>query len=298
MPKSTQVQVQECLTRARELLGAADPEVLSMTQVAERVADVVGVCLVTARRYLRKSVESGDLVELMPDRGWHVTWPEAVSAGLSVRLIKDHASDGGNRTVVRNVLSADHEKRTGTTWGPGNTTYLITRNQADHFVKTVVEEELKKKEAESARRNAAKEAEAAAIRRREPGLKREIRRMRMLLTPVWTDRDNMVSADVHLHESYSRVLDKGLERGQLPVEDHDLVISLSAWNDGASLVRQILAKGLEWYLSELPDMRCMHCGDRIFHLDDGDRGGWWHWGNSVSGCKGGETKATPAKADG
>jgi hypothetical protein len=221
-----------------------------------------------------------------------------VSAGLTVRLIKEHVTDDANRTVVRHVLSADSKKWVGTTYGPGNTTYLITREKADRFVETVIEEELKKKEAETTRRNAAKEAEAAEIRRREPGLKREIRRMRMLLNPVWTDRDNMVSADVHLHEPYSRVLNKGLERGQLPVEDHDLVISLSAQNDGASLVRQILAKGLEWYLSELPDMRCMHCGDRIFHLDDGDRGGWWHWGNSVSGCKGGETKATPAKADG
>jgi hypothetical protein len=294
MSQVVQERVRECLEHAREFLAEAAPMVLSVTEVADRVSGQIGLNMQSTRRYVRQSVDSGELIELRPDHGWNVTWPGAREAKLPcVRLVKEHARDNSGWHYTRHVLTADPEKRIGTSYGPGNTTYLITKEQADAFVKGTTETIAARKKAEKEAYDAAKKAEAEEIGRREPGFRRELQRLRLLLNPEWQSRDNMVSADVHLHEPYSRVLERGLKRGELPIGDHDLVLSLSAWGSGASLMRKILRKGLEWYLTELPQNFCQHCESRIFRTEDGEHSHWWHWKTGREACEDRDNKAKP-----
>lgn len=288
----TSQKIEQAIEIASEYIADADPGVPRMTDVAEKVAEDLACSVATARKYLRTAVDAGRLIELKPTRGWFVRWPSAEKAGFTsayniprmTMTTQWGTGENKDRILGRRIeITIDREKNPPSSYGPGNTTYLLTNERADALVETWAGEAEAKKEAEEAARNAAKEAERKEIDRRSPGLRALVRRMGYLLRTSLDFRTDGGS-------SIARLM--GDSEGK-PVEEQSLNLNLMAWGSQAETLRTILELGVKAYLGTQPVIQCQHCGQRIASAVQNSQTVWWHIETAIRRCKGAQTLAEP-----
>ncbi len=271
-------QAAEALIEADRLIEAEAPGLYDTTSLAERVGLMVGVSAATAKRYLRAAVDAGRLLELKPNRGFRVTLPGEGAHHFRV-VVENYRPQ---RLII--VEGETTPYPVPSHYGPGRTTYMTTPAQAKALVDAAKEKAKAAKEEEQARREAEKKAERAEIKRREPGLINELRRLRFALTSEWLDVDNQVRAGARLLDFHPK--------GK-PVEEQRLDVDVTAAGTAVSVLREILDVGLRHHLNGLPVVVCQHCGQRILSTKERGEVVWWHVESTDLKCKGGETSAGP-----
>lgn len=136
MSEHTERLRQEALRLGTELIETTAPGLLSVTQVSQHVAGVLGIRVPSARRHLRANIPTGHLIELSPSPYWTVTWPDAQKAGLTeLWLVRERHTLADGSEAMRLVLAADLRRGRPCYYGPGNTTYLTTARLAAAFVR-------------------------------------------------------------------------------------------------------------------------------------------------------------------
>jgi hypothetical protein len=107
-----------------------------MTYVATQVGERMEMPIHCVRRYLRTAVRRGQLVELVPDGAWRVTWQEAYESGIGpVRIAVEMYRVAEKREATRLVLVADSSPlRSRRGRAPYGTTYVLTARQAKLFI--------------------------------------------------------------------------------------------------------------------------------------------------------------------
>lgn len=128
----------EALRLGSEFITDAHPEILSVTQVATHVAEVMGMTLPAARRQLRASIPTGQLIELIPSSNWAVTWVQAQRSGVGmVWLVREKYQVDDKHESTRLVLAADRYSARPSYYGPGAATFLTTPRLAAAFLRRV-----------------------------------------------------------------------------------------------------------------------------------------------------------------
>lgn len=133
------------LDRAQQFMYAAEPGIMSITQIAGRLCNDMLMCNTTVRRYLYLNILAGHLIDLHPDKSWRVMLPEAQRAGLGViRLCVDVFAVDEKREATRLVLAPDWQHGYVRAVGPGTVSYLTTKDHASAFVQRVKAERPKR----------------------------------------------------------------------------------------------------------------------------------------------------------
>lgn len=128
------------LDLAQRAIHAAEPGILSVQQVAERLHKETLVSMKTVRRYMYLNFLAGHLINLYPDSAWRVTWPEAEEAGIgTIRLCVDIFQLDDKRQATRLVLMPDWQRGRVRAVGPGTVSYLTTKDYASEFVRRMQE---------------------------------------------------------------------------------------------------------------------------------------------------------------
>lgn len=129
----------QALELAQEITADHAPGLLTMTQLATRVGQRMGIQQVaSARLYLRTSVRMGLLVELKPDVSWRVRWDPAARAGVDdLRIVAERYEVEERVEATRLVLSNDPLRGRPRHYGPpDHATYVMTREQAASALRT------------------------------------------------------------------------------------------------------------------------------------------------------------------
>lgn len=277
---------------ALEAIHDAAPAILTMTEVAEKVAGNGGVTTSTARNWLRAAVEAGDLLELTPrSRKFFIDLPGAEAAGLGPFYVVQKWT-GQSRDFHREISTDDGAQRPSS-YGPGRTTYVVDPKQMREYVQSLADEKKAKEEADREAAKAEQEAAKREFRRRFPGLLHNLRRFRLLGTEIREPRGRfaMVRSNTYLEDTDRR----GKEA--MTVEERDASVTVHAYgNENVALLHSILDAGIAVHVESQPVTYCAHCAGRILQVPQGGDGGfWWHLATTNASCgKDTDTKAEPA----
>jgi hypothetical protein len=291
MKETVKRRVMAAVEQAKEILGEKEPAIVRVTDVADRVAGRLGISQVTAKKYLRIGCDEGELVELEPNSRFYVDLPEATEAGIrDLRIVQQHAYKDGRYAASYLILSTDEEKNPPSSYGPGNTTYLVTTGYVTRLVAQIAAERKAKEEQEKAEREERKKAERAEIRRRNPDLLTTARRLSLILGAA-DGYDGRVRA--WLHEP---ALSGYKGRPKEPIEEWDLHFDVGSSGGVVPVLMEILDHGLGMYLVGQPKVHCVHCGERIMRFER-QGGWWWHLNSTNAKCKDADTKAMPPEGE-
>jgi hypothetical protein len=284
-------KIDHAVTVALEAIRDAAPGLLTMTEVAEKVASHADVTTGTARNWLRKAIEAGDLLELTPwSRRFVIELPGADTAGVGPFYVGEERT--GTSYDMRRVITTDDTKRRPSSYGPGRTTYMADPQQIREYVQQLADEKTAKQEAEREASRAEKKAQAKEISCRFPGLQRSLRTLRLLGTEMREPKGRFAAVSARAH------LENAERRGEVKaIEDRDTSVTIHAWGDeNAAVLRAILEAGISAYVASQPMTHCAHCAERILLArQDEDAGFWWHVATAITSCgKDRDTKAEPA----
>lgn len=280
-------KVDGAVTVALEAIHDAAPGLLTMTEVAEKVAENAGVTVSTARNWLRVACEAGDLIELKPSHWWGVDLPGEKTAGVGPFRITTERT--GLRVIDRRpVITDDPVATRPSPYGPGRTTYLVDPQQVREYVQQLADHKKAKEEAERAARKGDEKAERQEIARRFPGLRRLLRRLEFVGRDTREDnnrtRATMLEADLRLSAHRNEDVD---------ITERRVHLDIRGWGDAnVALMRSILEAGISAHIADQPLILCKHCGQRILRTT-GDRQWWWHVETTNASCAEGDTKAEP-----
>jgi hypothetical protein len=281
-------KIDHAVTVALEAIRDAAPGLLTMTEVAEKVASHADVTTGTARNWLRKAIEAGDLLELTPwSRRFVIELPGADTAGVGPFYVGEERT--GTSYDMRRVITTDDTKRRPSSYGPGRTTYMADPQQIREYVQRLADEKKAEEEANREAEKAAEKAERNEIIRRFPGLGRVLRRLSFLGEDA---RENGVR--VALLEADTRLSHRDAREGK-DITEHTVHLDIRVWGDAnVAVVRSILKAGISAHLADQPMTMCKHCGGRILRTR-GDQRWWWHVETTNASCgKDTDTKAEPA----
>lgn len=283
-------------TLALEAIHDAAPGLLTMTQVAEKVASYTDVAVSTGRNRLRAAVEAGKLLELTPwSRTFSIELPGAKAAGVGPFYIAVEWTGTGRSH--RHVVTTDDNKPRPSSYGPGRTTYLVDPDQVREYVQQLVDWKKAKQEADREARNAEKKLQRTEITRRFPGLQRHLRIFRLLSKSHTPGRENRGFAMV---DTKAYLDTRDAQRGEeAATEERDTNVTINVYGDeNVAILRAILEAGLSAYIAEQPLMVCKHCDRRILHTKDDHDDFWWHVETGKGMCdKDSTTSAEPVKED-
>lgn len=289
---TSRAKVDEAVTIALETVRDAAPGLLTLTEVAEKVASHAGVSASTARNRLRTAIEEGSLLELKPwSRKFFIDLPGGKEAGVGPFYIAmEWTSTGPVRDRgSRKVITTDDEAMRPSSYGPGNTTYVTDPELAREYVQQLADEKKAKEEAEREAERQAEKAERREINRRFPGLNRLLRRVMLVGQDA---REN--GARVALLEADTRLSYRDAREGK-GITERTLHLDIKVWGDAnVAIMQSILAAGISSHLADQPLILCRHCEQRILRTT-GDRQWWWHVDTTNASCAEGGTKAEPVK---
>lgn len=273
---------------ALEAIHDAAPGVLTMTQVAEKVAENGGVTTSTARNWLRAAVAAGDLLELTPrSRKFFIDLPGADDAGLGPFFIARR----WNGSSWGFEITTDDNRERPSGYGPGKTTYLADPKQIREYVQKLADEKKAKEDAEDRARKDDEEAQRKEIARRFPGMSRVLRKVRFLgqNTRAGIGRAELMETEIRL----SRIHGK---EGQ-DITERRVHLDVMAWGDtNAALLQQILEAGIRAYIASQSPSECKYCARQILYTGFDRNNFWWHVDTSNATCgKDTDTKAGPAE---
>jgi hypothetical protein len=285
MPTTPPTKADQAATIALEAIHAATPGLLSMAEVAEKVAERTHVTTGTARKWLRAACASGALLELTPSRHWTVELPGAQAAAVGPHYISAETVEGGPERRI--ILTKDNGLPAPSPWGPGRTTYLVDPQQARDYLQALASEKTATQNADREARAAAKKAERDEIARRFPGLRRALRKAALL-------GNGRKGGEA----SFTAYLDNppGDKTAALPPSQREASVHIHASGDlSVAVLHTILDAGTKACIESQPLVRCAHCAGRILHTDGRYGTFWWHAETANAMCAEGDTKAAPAR---
>jgi hypothetical protein len=286
---TAKTRIESAVTVALEAIHDAAPGLLTLTEVAEKVASHADVTVSTARNYLRAAVEAGDLLELTPwSRKFIIELPGADVAGLGPFYVAQEWAGSGRDH--RRVITSDDEKARPSSYGPGRTTYVADPEQIREYVQKLADEKKAKEEAEREAHKAEEKAQNREIVRRFPGLNRTLRKVMFLgrNTRDAVSRMELIEGDARLSDH--RVGDKDISEWRVQLD-------VRAWGDAnVAVLKSILEAGVVAHIQAQPLIVCKHCDRRILHTVYGRDEFWWHVDTSNASCgKDRDTKAEPVE---
>lgn len=285
-------KIDQAVTTAMETIRDAAPGILTLTQVAEKVATYADVTTGTARNWLRKAINDGRLLELKPwSRKFFIDLPGEKEAGVGPFYVAmEYTSDRLDREN-RTFITTDDSTMRPSSYGPGNTTYVTDPELAREYVQQLADEKQSKEEAEREAVKQAEQAERKEIARRFPGLRRLLRRLGFIGQDT---REN--GARVALLDADTRLSHRDAREGK-DITEHTLHLDIRVWGDAnVAVMQSILEAGISAHLADQPLTLCKHCGERILRTT-GDQQWFWHVETTNASCAKGDTKAEPAEED-